>query len=71
MDLVNIIGTATLAVVGLEMAIESIRTWHQDRRSPPETSCRTTSAAGSLAVSGQDRLAGMPNWTLGGWSEPF
>lgn len=71
MDPVNIIGTAALAVVGLELALESIRTWYESRQSHPETSCLETSGAESRAAPGQDRRAGMPSWTLGGWSEPF
>lgn len=76
MDLVNIIGTTALAVIGLELAVESIRTWHQARQSRLETfcletSCLETSGAGPLAAAGQDRRVGMPSWTLGGWSEPF
>ncbi|QGF24804.1 hypothetical protein [Raineyella fluvialis] len=61
MDPVNIIGTSLLALVGLELAVDSVRTWFQSRDVDPQIRARKA----------QDRLTGIPSWTLVGRTDPF
>ncbi len=58
MDPVNIIGTSLLGLVVLELVVDSVRTWFQNRDRAPRRAP-------------QDRLTGIPSWTLVGRTDPF
>ncbi|WOQ18474.1 hypothetical protein [Raineyella sp. W15-4] len=57
MDPVNIIGISLLAIVVLELVVDAVRTWFQNHM----PAARRT----------QERLTGIPSWTLVGRTDPF
>lgn len=61
MDPVNIIGVSLLAITILLLVIDAVRTWYQDRAALVRRTDRRA----------QERLAGIPSWTLVGRNDPF